>query len=140
MSETTVSMPISALIGDAIIAVPSTASVVEVAKMLTDADVGAVVVGDPPDLLGIISERDIVHVVAEGRSSESTTASDIATRELVRCDAESSVADVALEMLEHYVRHVVVLEGGRPIGIVSARDLLGVYSGDDMVDEENAGS
>lgn len=140
MSETTVSMPISALIGDEIVAVAATASVAEVAKVLTDADVGAVVVGDPSDLLGIISERDIVHVVAEGRSPDSVTASDIATRELVRCDTESSVADVALEMLEHYVRHVVVLEDGRPVGIVSARDLLGVYSGDDMVDEETAGS
>lgn len=134
MSETTVSMPVAALIGDRIITVPAAATVADVARMLTDSDIGAVVVGDPSDIVGIVSERDIVYVVAAGRDPDVLTAADVASRELVRCDAESSVADVAVEMLEQYVRHVVVLEEGRPVGIVSARDLLGVYAGEDLVD------
>ena len=48
--------------------------------------------------------------------------------QLVWCDAESTVAAVAEEMMEHYVRHVLVEEDGRLLGMVSARDLLGAYA------------
>ena len=57
-----------------------------------------------------------------------TRAIDIAHTRLVWCDAESTVAEVAEEMMEHYVRHVLVEDEGLVIGIVSARDLLGAYA------------
>lgn len=136
MSEATVSMPVSALIGDDIITVDVTATLAEAAKVLSDSDVGAVAVSDADDLVGILSERDVVRVVAGGSDPSVVTAGEVASRELVRCDAVASVAEVSVEMLEHYVRHVVVLEGGVPVGIVSARDLLGVYAGDDLADED----
>ena len=131
-------MPISALIGDDIVTVPVDATVRALAEILTDADIGAALVGTPDDAVGIVSERDVVRVIASGGDPDAVSAGEIASRELVRCEAESTVAEVALEMLEHYVRHVVVLDGGAPVGIVSARDLLGVYSGDDLVDEEES--
>jgi CBS domain-containing protein len=47
---------------------------------------------------------------------------------LVWCDAEATVEEVAVQMMEHYIRHVLVERDGALVGIVSARDLLGVYS------------
>jgi len=52
----------------------------------------------------------------------------VASTDLVWCDIESTVDEVAVEMLSRYIRHVLVEEDGTLVGIVSARDLLGAYS------------
>jgi len=61
-----------------------------------------------------------------------TRAVDVAHTNLIWCDLEATVAEVASEMMERYVRHVLVEEDGELIGIVSARDLLGVHASDDI--------
>jgi len=120
--------PISFVVTDTVVRVAPTASVSEVAGVLTDASVGLVVVGEADDIVGVVSERDIVTTIAEGRDPSSVTAIDIAHTDLAWCDVTATVAEVAEEMMERYVRHVLVEEGGRLVGIVSARDLLGVYA------------
>ena len=120
--------PISFVVADTVVRVAPKASITEVAGVLTDASVGLAVVGDGDDVLGVISERDIVTVLAEGRDPASVSAGEIAHTELAWCDVTATVAEVAEEMMERYVRHVLVEEGGRLVGIVSARDLLGVYA------------
>jgi CBS domain-containing protein len=75
-----------------------------------------------------VSERDVVAALAKGRDPSTTTARDIAQVDLVWCDVTATVAEVAVEMMERYVRHVLVEADGRLVGIVSARDVLGVYA------------
>ena len=72
------------------------------------------------------SRRD--RVVASGKDPAAVPASDIASTKLVWCDAEATVSQVATRMMDHYIRHVLVERDGALAGIVSARDLLGVYS------------
>lgn len=55
-------------------------------------------------------------------------------RELVWCDASATIAEVATEMMEHDVRHVLVEDDGRLVGVVPARDLLGAYASADAAD------
>jgi CBS domain-containing protein len=125
-------MSVSALIPDAVARVQPDATLLDVARALEAADVGAVVVGDGDRPVGVLSERDVVRAIAHGRSLETTPAADVATTELVWCDASATVAEVAMEMCDQYVRHVLVEEDGRLVGIVSARDLLGVYAAADV--------
>jgi CBS domain-containing protein len=129
--STSGSMSVSTLISDAITRVAPEATLSAVAEVLAAADVGAVVVGDGDRPVGIISERDVVRAIVHHRALDTTSASDIATTELVWCDASATVAEVAMEMCDQYVRHVLVEEDGRLVGIVSARDLLGVYAAGD---------
>jgi CBS domain-containing protein len=117
-----------ALIGDQIARVAADASLHAVADALVAAGVGALVVGDGDQPTGIVSERDLVHALAARRDPATTRASDIAHTSLVWCDADSTVSEVAEEMMANYVRHVLVEDDGRLIGVVSARDLLGVYA------------
>ena len=91
-------------------------------------DVGAVVVGDDELPAALVSERDIVRVVAAGKDPATVPATDIASTKLVWCDAEATVDQVAARMMDRYIRHVLVERDGALAGIVSARDLLGVYS------------
>jgi CBS domain-containing protein len=124
--------PVSTLIAAPVAKVPPDATLVEVADAMTAASVGALLVSDGDGAAGIVSERDIVGALAERRDPATTRARDVASTTLVWCDAEATVAEVAEEMMECYVRHVLVEDGGRLVGIVSARDLLGAYASADM--------
>jgi CBS domain-containing protein len=119
---------IDVLIGDTVVCVEPTATLRDVATVLIGDGISAVVVGSQERPAGIVSEHDIVRAVADGADPMSTTAADIAHTELFWSEASSSVADVATQMMDQYVRHILVEEGGRLAGIVSARDLLGVYA------------
>jgi CBS domain-containing protein len=121
-------LPVSAVGAERVARIAGTATLLEVADALTAAGVGALVVGDRGEAVGIVSERDLVRALADRRDPEATTADEIAQRRLVWCDAGAPVAEVAELMMEHYVRHVLLEAGGRLVGIVSARDLLGVYA------------
>jgi CBS domain-containing protein len=127
--------PVSVLIAAPIAKVPPDATLFEVADALRAASVGALVVSDGRGAAGVVSERDIVGALAERRDPATTRARDVASTTLVWCDAEATIAQVAEEMMERYVRHVLVEDGGRLVGIVSARDLLGAYASADMVIE-----
>jgi CBS domain-containing protein len=122
------SLPVSQLIGDEVVRVASDATLHVVAQALTNDGVGAVLLGDEGRPTALVSERDIVRSVADGHDPASTPAASVASRELVWCDVESTVEEVAAEMLSRYIRHVLVEEDGELVGIVSARDLLGAYS------------
>lgn len=119
--------PIASLTGDSVVQIAPDATLADVARLLVDSDIGAVlVVGDgEPD--GIVSERDLVRAMATGQDPAIPCAS-VAHRDLVRADADASGAEVAQLMMERWVRHVLVERDGRLIGIVSARDLLGLVA------------
>jgi CBS domain-containing protein len=125
------SLPISALIGDRVARVGAHATLFEVAEAMAAAGVGALVVGDLDRPSGIVTERDLAGALAARRDPATTRAGDIAHTSLVWCDAEATVAEVAAEMMTAYVRHVLVEEDGRLVGVVSARDLLGAYASGD---------
>jgi CBS domain-containing protein len=120
--------------GDPVVRVGSEATVADVAKTLVASEVGAVVVGDEELPAALVSERDIVRVVAAGKDPAFVPARDVASAKLVWCDAEATVEEVAVQMMERYIRHVLVERDGALVGIVSARDLLGVYSAEADLD------
>jgi CBS domain-containing protein len=127
-------MAVSVLTGAPVIRVAADADLNQVADALVDAGIGALIVGDADRATGIVSERDVVGALAQRRDPATTRAGDIANTTLVWCDAEATVAEVAERMMERYVRHVLVEDEGRLVGIVSARDLLGAYAGADLAD------
>ncbi|MCV7197686.1 CBS domain-containing protein [Mycobacterium angelicum] len=122
------STPISTVTGDAVVRVAADATIADIAKAIVAHDVGAVVVGDDNRPTAIVSERDIARVVAAGQDPAAVRAIDTATTKLVWCSAEATVDQVAVQMMDHYIRHILVDDDGALDGIVSARDLLGVYS------------
>jgi len=97
----------------------------ELARRVAAEGVGALVVTEGDQVHGIVSERDVVVAIAAGKDLDSTTAADIDSRRLVTCTPDTSVQEAAVLMMEHYVRHLVANDHTGPVGIVSARDLLG---------------
>ncbi|BBX52791.1 CBS domain-containing protein [Mycolicibacterium poriferae] len=122
------SAPVSTLTGDSVARVSADASIADVARALVSRDVGMVVVGDEQRPAAVLSERDVVRVVAAGSDPTTVRAGDVASTRLVWASAEDTVDEVANRMMEHYIRHILVEQDGSLVGVVSARDLLGPYS------------
>jgi CBS domain-containing protein len=104
----------------------SIATVADAAQAMRDNDIGDVVVLDDTTarLCGIVTDRDlVVRAVAEGKDPSSTTLASICSSELHCVTREDSVDDVIRLMREHAVRRVPVVEGDKPVGIVSIGDL-----------------
>jgi CBS domain-containing protein len=110
-----------------VVAVDRTASVRDAAVAIAKASVGVVVIGDPEDVVALVSERDIVRATAEDLDLDTTLARDIGSSELVWIDIEGSIADAAEEMMEDYVRHVLVGDRGQLVGVLSIRDVVAAY-------------
>lgn len=121
---------IDTLIGACVLRVPADATVADVAKAITDHNVGAVIVGDESRPTALVSERDVVRVVAGGRDPGAVAAREIASTGLVWCEADDTVEEAAIRMTDREIRHLLVERDGALAGIVSARDLLGVYATD----------
>ena len=120
--------PVGVYTVDAVITAPIDATLVAVASELIEDQIGLVVLGTVDHVRGVVSERDVARAVASGWDPNTTLARDVASTKIVWCDATATVREVAEQMMEEYVRHVLVEEAGRLVGIVSARDLLGAYA------------
>jgi CBS domain-containing protein len=90
------------------------------------ARIGAMVVlGEDGVLAGIISERDIVHGIAEhGAHCLELTVAALMTKRVITCTPEDSVTRIAQMMTENRIRHLPVVQGGKLVGVVSVGDVV----------------
>jgi CBS domain-containing protein len=105
-------------------------SVVDVARCLSREGVGSVVVvGEDGVPVGIVTDRDLRRkIVAEGRDPATTPASAVMSTPLVTLRPNAFAFEAVLEMTRHRIRHVVLVEEGRPVGVVSSRDFLALQT------------
>ena len=95
------------------------------AKLMAKRKVGAVLVVEDARLVGIFTERDAVfRVLARNRDSQITRLADVMTTAPKTVDPDKSFGYALLMMHENGFRHVPVIDDGKLIGVVSARDAL----------------
>jgi CBS domain-containing protein len=99
------------------------------ARKMRDQQTGSLLVLDGEDLVGIITERDVLTAVATGVRVDQARISEVMSKDLVTVDPGTSLRDAARIMTQKWIRHLPVLESGRLVGIVSQRDLAGVLAG-----------
>jgi len=102
-------------------------TVAEAARLMKKKSVASVmIVKHNGCLTGIFTERDAVfRVLAEGRDPKTTRLSDVMTPEPTTIAPDKPFGHALLMMYESGFRHVPVVENGKPVGMVSARDALG---------------
>ena len=104
--------------------VEPSATLTEVARIMRDDDIGAVVVVENGAAAGLVTDRDIVvRAVADGRDPNSTSVAEVASRDLRTLTPDQNLEDAIALMRDWDVRRVVVVQDGRPVGIVSLGDL-----------------
>ena len=95
----------------------------DVAKVLHDNRISAVIVLEGESPAGIVTERDVVNVVAEGVDPTSTKVAERMTTDLATVSSKTDIAEAAGLMGQRRIRHLPVVDRGRLVGIISIRDL-----------------
>lgn len=113
--------------------ISSDSSVAEAARLMRDKGLGALPVCDAQRrFIGMITDRDVtIRVTAEGKDPASTTVQSVLSGELVTCDEDADVVDVARVMHERHIRRVpIVRKGEQQQG--THGDIVGIISLDDL--------
>lgn len=99
-------------------------SIVEIAQMMKKSDIGSVPICEGDQLVGIITDRDIVlKAVAVGGNLNNFLAKDVMNTNMVTVTAEKDVHEAADLMSKHQIRRLPVLEGNRLVGMLALGDL-----------------
>jgi CBS domain-containing protein len=100
-------------------------TVADVAQRMADLHIGAIMVLSGDHLRGVFSERDLMkRVVVAHRDPDRTPVSEVMSRDLATIDEMASIDDAMELMRRCNCRHLPVLQGNRPVGFLSMRDLM----------------
>jgi CBS domain-containing protein len=125
-------MQVRNLMKQPVVTVPADQSVRQAARRMQEHVIGSVVVTDGDRLAGILTERDVLHAVAEDRDLDQTLAGDLMTTELVTAGPNWDVVVAASVMTSNRIRHLVVKNNEQLLGVLSLRDVLSVYLPDQV--------
>lgn len=111
-------------VGD-VIRIEGDATVFEAVKMMVEANVGALLVTDGDEIVGIFTERDYLRRIAvEGRRSRTTLVSDVMSAPVICVTPETGVDESMALMTDRRIRHAPVIDGGVLVGMISIGDLV----------------
>jgi CBS domain-containing protein len=104
--------------------IDASATLATCARRLEIADVGAFGVVEGSDIVGIITERDLLRALSRDEDPARAIVRDFMSRDLLTADVGEDAREVAHRMLDANVRHLPVVKDGDLVGMVSMRDLL----------------
>ncbi|MBN4071943.1 CBS domain-containing protein, partial [bacterium AH-315-F18] len=100
-------------------------TVLQAAKDMEAQGIGAVVVKDGPQVVGIFTERDVLNrVVAKGLDAAGTKVEDVMTSPVAVCTSDTDIEECRSLMISKNMRHLPVVDDGHLVGIISVRDLI----------------
>ncbi len=101
------------------------ASLRDAASAMFESNVSLLLVDDADQRhAGVITERDITRAIASGADPDHTIVGFAMTGNLIMAEAADTLLDVAVQMIDADIRHIVVAEDGEVVGILSMRDLM----------------
>jgi CBS domain-containing protein len=100
-------------------------TVFQALQLLAEYEVGALMVMDQGNLVGVFSERDYTRKIAlQGRNSKETRVQDIMTREVMSVTPDTGTRKCMALMSDKKIRHLPVVDGTTLLGMISIRDLM----------------
>jgi CBS domain-containing protein len=103
-------------------------------QLMADRHVGAAVVMDPEgNGPGIITERDVLVSIGAGQDPDRESVADHLTRDVVLAAPDWSLEEAAAAMVRGGFRHLIVLERGETVGILSVRDVVRCWTDDGAI-------
>lgn len=103
------------------------ATVYEALEIMSEKDIGALLVLENGRLVGIFSERDYARkVILYGRSSKTTTVGDLMTSPVITIGPDDSITNCMQIMVSNHIRHIPVVENDRILGLITLGDVVKV--------------
>jgi formate transporter len=100
-------------------------TVAEAVKIMEQEGVSSILVGEPGNSKGIISEADIIRkVVAKGLEAANVQVAQIMTSPIISVDIATPVYKIYRTMAENHIRHLLITENGVQVGFISVKDLI----------------
>jgi len=110
---------------NSIFSLAPTATALEAMRLMAEHNIGAALVMENGEVVGILSERDIVRKVElQGRRGADTLVREIMTEKVLYVEASQPVEEVMALMTEKRIRHLPVMENGKLAGVVSVGDVM----------------
>jgi|ERR1041384_5774441 CBS-domain-containing membrane protein len=103
-------------------------SLAEAAARMWNAQTGSLLVMDGQNLLGIVTERDLLRAIAHGLDPKTVPLKDVMRTDIITAGPQTRLREAANLMATKWIRHLPIVENGRVVGIVSQRDLTGVLA------------
>ena len=120
-------MQVRNLMRSPVVTVDPDQSLQHAAQVMQEHGIGAVVVEQSDQVVGILTERDVMHAVAQMGDVEKARVGDHMSAPVVTASPNWDVTVAATEMSDRRIRHLVVLEAGRALGVLSVRDVMSVF-------------
>lgn len=101
------------------------ATVYEALQLMSDKEVGAILVLEQGEVVGIFTERDYARkLILKGKFSKDTAVRELMTQEMLYVEPKNTVEDCMVLMTNNRVRHLTVMDNGKLAGIVSIGDMV----------------
>ncbi len=111
--------------GGRVFSVKPESSVLEALELMSEKNIGAVMVMSGEKVAGILSERDCIRKMdLAGRTARNTTVHEIMTADVLYVEAGQPVEECMALMIDKNIRHLPVYENGQLLGLISVRDVL----------------
>jgi CBS domain-containing protein len=108
-----------------VISVEASSSVRDAAQVMIERGVGSVIVMEAGRPVGILTERDVLRrVVVKGIDPVKTKVGEVMSSPLVTVRADAYMIDASRLMAQRDIRRLLVVEGDKPVGVVTEKDLL----------------
>ena len=121
-------MKVSEIMTNAAVIDQSDDTLAEAASKMWKQQTGSLLVMEEDDLVGILTERDILKAVATGSKLNETRVSEVMTKDLITVGPQATLREAAKIMADRWIRHLPVVDGGQLVGVLSQRDLAGVLA------------
>jgi CBS domain-containing protein len=110
---------------DAIFSITKETTVFHALELMAEKNIGAVLVLEDGELIGIFSERDYARkVILLGRASRDTLVQDVMTNKVITVETDQKIEDCMQIMSDKHIRHLPVNRKGELVGIISINDIV----------------
>lgn len=119
--------PVSSIMTRDVVTVNAEASIIEALELLRHHKIsGLPVLSSTGQVIGILSEKDLLHILLEKNVDGCPKVEDYMTREVICFTENDDAVEICKFFMRSNVRRVPIVENGRLVGVVSRRDLLGL--------------
>jgi len=116
--------PVSSVMTKGVLFVKSSKNLSETASIMADFDVGSLLVGDNGNAVGIVTSKDIIKVISEGKELKKIKVREIMQTPLIKISAHETISSALLKMKEQKINHLIVVDGNKIIGMINPLNLL----------------